>query len=213
MDTKQTEEPAEKSSKRFSWKEFLHLHQLFHTLHPAHWNIEWSRLPKSIERDTTNDPVYFKTGRSDEPHRVVVYHEHEVVASRSKDGYWETIERDNRGRPTLYQNSFGCQMALVWGEQNTPYPLERIEHGHRWILVAYHDHDAVYWCPRTDYFYINNRAMPRRDLNSWFCSCDWKNPALINMVNEALKMPFTRLGRYNWQRKHPAPTNLCFNPA
>ena len=190
--------------KRMLWKEFLKLHENLQAIHPRDWKIKWALLPKSIERDRTGDPVYFKTGRCDEPESVVMYFDHRLMARRSKDGSWEFIDRDVHGRVILYQNSYGCDVRSVWGEVGSQHPIEKVVDYTRWVLAASNEYDVIYWCPTTNQFMVNAKIMSRDYAWKYFnvnvaCSAE-----TIHLLETAEKMPSGWFARRSWMKKNPS---------
>lgn len=185
----------------FSWTDFLNVNQLFHTLHPTQWNLQWSKLKMGQRCASSGDEGCRLTGDI-EKHRTGVKSPKAQESSWDEE-YWQVVEQDPGDRPTAYRNPSGCVMRLTWGDWDIPFPIERNECGYRWVLVAHNLDDAIYWCPQIDYFYVNNKAMPRRDLITLLNTDDWCDLNWVAMINKALKMPVTRIGRYFWQARHP----------
>ncbi len=201
-------ESAPAAKKKLSRSEFLAMHNTLRSLHPSLWEIEWDRLPKTIERDERDEPVYLKTGRNDLPDRIVVFHGKRLVSSLERNGHWVVMERDNLGRIEVYNNSLGCSISQYWGNSNLLHPIERMNAGHRWVLVSHLDKLAVYWCPKTDYFHFKNKIVSRQSLRYWFSTKDWDDREFANLINTALKMPVTFIGRWLWCFKNPMPEAL-----
>jgi hypothetical protein len=189
----------EVGQRRMSWKDFLHLHASLKFLHPRQWEINWAKLPKTIEKDSTGMPVYLKAGRTHAAACVLVHKEEKLVARRYSTGYWETFQYGLAGQLVRYENSLGADVRQYWMMPFDIFPTEIHTGFRRWIQIHALGERTLYWCAFTGMFKDGDVEFSRDNLGYYFEDPRWTSRDDRDEVyQKAFSMPSTKLGRRLW---------------
>jgi len=193
--------------KRLSHKDFLAVHANCRLMHPRDWEIDWATLPKTLERDGSGEPVYFKTGRTEAPQRIVTYDKGKLRACLDRSGYWEFYSRGSEGQLLRYENSYGCFVNYYWDESQPVFPVEKHEPGKRWVLVYSNPSNSLYWCVKTGEFDFNDEICDVTIIRYALQKVDQEShrATLLKVLEAIESLPSTALGRWWWRRHHRVP--------